>query len=135
MPHAGMPGSSGVSQMEAERLITDANSPVSTPVVGARGANAAQRAAESWGLDTPAAEKFAPRAPVEAPQPEARQPAAEKPAAGAKAPLARSRRKMALLAAAAIIALGGAWYSYDYLTAGRFIVSTDDAYVRADATT
>jgi membrane fusion protein (multidrug efflux system) len=35
-----------------------------------------------------------------------------------------------------IIGLGvlgaGAWYGYDYWTAGRFMISTDDAYVQAD---
>ena len=35
-----------------------------------------------------------------------------------------------------IIALGllgaGAWYGYDYWTDGRFMISTDDAYVQAD---
>ncbi len=36
--------------------------------------------------------------------------------------------------AAAALAAGG-WYGYDWLTVGRFIVSTDDAYVHADATT
>jgi membrane fusion protein (multidrug efflux system) len=27
---------------------------------------------------------------------------------------------------------GGAWYGYDYWTDGRFLISTDDAYVQAD---
>src|SRR6201995_2434536 len=41
-----------------------------------------------------------------------------------------------LLAGAAIAALTGAsWYGWDYWTVGRFLVSTDDAYVRADNTT
>ena len=38
------------------------------------------------------------------------------------------------LAAAILLAAGG-WYGYHWLTVGRFIVSTDDAYVHADATT
>jgi membrane fusion protein (multidrug efflux system) len=38
------------------------------------------------------------------------------------------------LGALALVGLGG-WYGYDYLTVGRYLVSTDDAYVRADATT
>jgi membrane fusion protein (multidrug efflux system) len=41
-----------------------------------------------------------------------------------------------LLAGAALAALAGAsWYGFDYWTVGRFLVSTDDAYVRADNTT
>src|ERR1700754_519018 len=30
---------------------------------------------------------------------------------------------------------GAAWYGWDYWTVGRFHVSTDDAYVKADNTT
>ena len=46
-----------------------------------------------------------------------------------------SFRKL-LLVGVAIAALAGAsWYGYDYWTVGRFLVSTDDAYVKADNTT
>ncbi|WFU41666.1 HlyD family secretion protein [Bradyrhizobium sp. CB82] len=51
----------------------------------------------------------------------------------------RSRRlnlRKLLLAGVAAAALAGAsWYGYDYWTVGRFLVSTDDAYVKADNTT
>jgi membrane fusion protein (multidrug efflux system) len=41
-----------------------------------------------------------------------------------------------LLAGAAVAALaGGSWHGYDYWTVGRYLVSTDDAYVKADNTT
>jgi membrane fusion protein, multidrug efflux system len=41
-----------------------------------------------------------------------------------------------LMAGAAIAVLAGAsWYGWDYWTVGRFLVSTDDAYVKADNTT
>jgi membrane fusion protein (multidrug efflux system) len=41
-----------------------------------------------------------------------------------------------LLAGAAVALLAGAgWYGWDYWTVGRFLVSTDDAYVKADNTT
>ena len=33
------------------------------------------------------------------------------------------------------LAVGGGWYGYHWWTVGRFMVSTDDAYVRADNTT
>lgn len=46
-----------------------------------------------------------------------------------------SVRKL-LLAGAAFVALAGAsWYGYDYWTVGQYLVSTDDAYVKADNTT
>ena len=49
-------------------------------------------------------------------------------------PTGRLRRL--LLAGAAVAALAGAsCYGWDYWTMGRFLVSTDDAYVRADNTT
>jgi membrane fusion protein (multidrug efflux system) len=49
-------------------------------------------------------------------------------------PAGRLRRL--LLTGAALAALAGAsWYGFDYWTVGRFLVSTDDAYVRADNTT
>jgi membrane fusion protein (multidrug efflux system) len=36
---------------------------------------------------------------------------------------------------AAVVLLGGGWFGYDYLTVGRYMVTTDDAYVRAYNTT
>jgi membrane fusion protein (multidrug efflux system) len=57
----------------------------------------------------------------------------------ATAPKARDIRgqlRRLLLAGAAVAALSGAvWYGWDYWTVGRFLVSTDDAYVKADNTT
>ena len=68
----------------------------------------------------------AARAPAEA-------PAAETPpAASSTAPAKASRKRIALGALAAAVVLGGGWYLYDYVTVGRFIVSTDDAYVGVD---
>jgi membrane fusion protein, multidrug efflux system len=41
-----------------------------------------------------------------------------------------------MIASAAVAVLAGAaWYGWDYLTVGRYLVSTDDAYVQADNTT
>jgi len=52
-----------------------------------------------------------------------------------KASLKR-RLRAALFAGAAVAALGGAAdYGWDYWKVGRFLVSTDDAYVKADSTT
>ncbi len=47
----------------------------------------------------------------------------------------RGQLRPLLLAGAAVAALSGAvWYGWDYWTVGRFQVSTDDAYVKADNT-
>jgi len=66
--------------------------------------------------------------------PEARAPAAPAAKQGLRAALQKRRKRLMIGAAAAVLA-GVTWYGYDYVTAGRFIVSTDDAYVHADATT
>jgi membrane fusion protein (multidrug efflux system) len=52
-------------------------------------------------------------------------------------PVARQGRFKRLLTTSAIAALlvGAAWFGWDYWTVGRFLVSTDDAYVQADNTT
>jgi membrane fusion protein (multidrug efflux system) len=59
-------------------------------------------------------------------------------AASATQPVAAKKlnlRKL-LFAGAAISALAGtAWYGWDYWTVGQYLVSTDDAYVKADSTT
>ncbi|HEY9454612.1 MAG TPA: biotin/lipoyl-binding protein, partial [Bradyrhizobium sp.] len=47
----------------------------------------------------------------------------------------KANRKRLLMGVAAVLLLGAGWFGYEYATVGRFIVSTDDAYVRADATT
>ena len=43
-------------------------------------------------------------------------------------------KKAAITSAALLIGAGIVWYGYDYWTAGRFIESTDDAYVGGDVT-
>ena len=47
----------------------------------------------------------------------------------------RNLRKLLLMGAAAIALAGASWYGYDYWTVGQYLVSTDDAYVKADNTT
>ena len=53
------------------------------------------------------------------------------------APLARKGAIRHILMAGTAVALlaGAAWYGWDYWTVGRYLVSTDDAYVKADNTT
>jgi membrane fusion protein, multidrug efflux system len=64
--------------------------------------------------------------------------AAETSIASPPVPAARQKfnfRKM-LMTGAAVAALAGAvWYGWDYWTVGQYLVSTDDAYVKADNTT
>ncbi|HVZ05418.1 MAG TPA: HlyD family secretion protein [Hyphomicrobium sp.] len=40
-----------------------------------------------------------------------------------------SRRKPIFMGIGALVLAAGAWFAYQYITVGRFIVSTDDAYV------
>jgi membrane fusion protein, multidrug efflux system len=66
-------------------------------------------------------------------------PAAPEPAlASAPAPAARQKlnfRKMLMTGAAIAALAGAAWYGWNYWTVGQYLVSTDDAYVKADNTT
>jgi membrane fusion protein (multidrug efflux system) len=48
----------------------------------------------------------------------------------------KGKLRRVLMAGAAVAVLAGAgWYGWDYWAVGRFLVSTDDAYVKADNTT
>jgi membrane fusion protein, multidrug efflux system len=48
----------------------------------------------------------------------------------------KSKLRRLLMAGTAVALLAGAvWYGWDYWTVGRYLVSTDDAYVKADNTT
>jgi membrane fusion protein (multidrug efflux system) len=44
-------------------------------------------------------------------------------------------RKLLLTGATIAALAGAAWYGWDYWTVGQYLVSTDDAYVKADSTT
>jgi membrane fusion protein (multidrug efflux system) len=65
-------------------------------------------------------------------------PAVDKPAAAPAAPAAApksGKRKLVLMGVGALLALAAASYGVHYFLVGRFYVSTDDAYVRANNTT
>jgi membrane fusion protein (multidrug efflux system) len=56
----------------------------------------------------------------------------------APAPMAVKKlnfRKLLTAGAALALLAGATWYGWDYWTVGRYLVSTDDAYVKADSTT
>ena len=87
----------------------------------------------------------AKRRPAETPEPQVEQPAVEKPAASPTAPVApsaqigqaapkRGKRKIVLMGFLTLLALAATSYGVYYLLVGRFYISTDDAYVRANNT-
>jgi membrane fusion protein (multidrug efflux system) len=77
---------------------------------------------------------------AEAPaSPAMEKPAVERPAAAPSAPAAAAapksgKRRLVLMGIIALIVLAGAGYGLEYTLVGRFYVSTDDAYVRANNT-
>jgi membrane fusion protein (multidrug efflux system) len=77
------------------------------------------------------------RRPVEAPASD--KPATDKPAAASPAPAQSAvpksgKRKLVLMGVGLLLALAAASYGVHYFLVGRFMVSTDDAYVRANNT-
>jgi membrane fusion protein (multidrug efflux system) len=80
----------------------------------------------------PAAPAFAPLS-----QPESKGPGTDARPDVKTAPATRkgSRKRVILIGAVAAAALAAGWFGWDYATTGRFLVSTDDAYVRANTTT
>jgi membrane fusion protein (multidrug efflux system) len=83
------------------------------------------------------------RRPVEAERPAIDKPVIDKPAVAPAAPTAPAKsaapksgkRKMVLMGIGTLLALAAASYGVHYILVGRFYVSTDDAYVRANNTT
>src|SRR5579871_5865526 len=45
------------------------------------------------------------------------------------------RKRMLMGGVAGLVLLGAGWFVYDYIAVGRYLISTDDAYVRAYNTT
>jgi membrane fusion protein, multidrug efflux system len=61
--------------------------------------------------------------------------ATETASAGPKASKKDRIRRLLMAGAAVAVLAGASWYGWQYWTVGRFEVSTDDAYVKADNTT
>lgn len=94
--------------------------------------NVARIVSENAGAEEVKAEAAAP---AEAPKAEAPQTAPAQPAP-AVAPAAPKKRRSFVLPVVVLALLGGAgWYGYDWWTNGRFLVSTDDAYIEGDIAT
>lgn len=93
--------------------------------------DAATVSAES--LRAQAADETVAHRPAETPdRPAIEQPAA--PAAAPSAPPKSGKRKIVLIGIVGLLALAAAAYGIHYVLVGRFYVSTDDAYVRANNT-
>jgi len=75
----------------------------------------------------------APASPVSE-KPGVEQPAATSGAPASAAAPKSGKRRLVLMGIVALIALAGAAYAINYVLVGRFYVSTDDAYVRANNT-
>jgi membrane fusion protein (multidrug efflux system) len=99
----------------------------------AEGGFATSAAAPESALSHPAEEPVA-RQPAEAPH----KPAIDQPAAPAAAHVSTApksgKRKLVLMGIITLLALAAASYGVYYVLVGRFYVSTDDAYVRANNT-
>ncbi len=87
-------------------------------------------------------EETARRPPETPASPAIEKPAVEKPSTERPAALAApaaaapksGKRRLVLMGIVALLALAAAGYGADYVLVGRFYVSTDDAYVRANST-
>jgi membrane fusion protein (multidrug efflux system) len=87
-------------------------------------AEAEKAAPEAITVETPVAEnRGPPQAPAAQVQPAA--PVGEK----------KKRRSVVFPIIAIALLAGGAWYGYEWWTNGRFMVSTDDAYIEGDIAT
>jgi membrane fusion protein (multidrug efflux system) len=113
--------------------------PEQDPAEGEFARDTAAALAES--LRAHLADETVARRPSETPdRPAIDKPAADKPAAAPAAPAnpaaPKSRkRKLVMMGVGTLLALAAAAYGVHYVLIGRFFVSTDDAYVRANNTT
>src|ERR1700736_1718680 len=98
--------------------VRDASAALADPLRSHRSEETARRPAEVErpGIDKPAAAPAAPEAPA----------ASAAPKSG--------KRRLVLIGIVALLALAAASYAVHYILVGRFLVATDDAYVRAHNT-
>jgi len=129
--------------MQPQPIEKDEILPFSSRLVGARGANAAKRAARAVHLaptqDLDTTDSAPDEQGPEFPSARRTDAPANDDVAGTKPAASQSRKRLlkrTLIGFIAAIAVAGfGFYGYRWLTVDRFIVSTDDAYVHADSTT
>ncbi|HEY5216083.1 MAG TPA: biotin/lipoyl-binding protein, partial [Pseudolabrys sp.] len=80
-------------------------------------------------------EETVARRPAEQDKPAVDQPAAAPAAPAGSAAPKSGRRRLVLIGIVGLLALAATGYGVHYVLVGRFFVSTDDAYVRANSTT
>lgn len=85
---------------------------------------------------TDEAKRRAPDAPAQTPVeiPQATPPAAAQPSAESAKPAKPGKRRRVLIGVGLLLAIAAASYGTHYYLVGRFMVGTDDAYVRANNT-
>ena len=104
--------------------------------LGSRPAQSVEVDVDTAWTELPAADAAKPVAREEIAPIETASVAAVAPAKPDAAPAKpASRRKFILAGVLALALLGGGYYGYQWWTNGRFMVSTDDAYVSADTAT
>lgn len=96
--------------------------------------NASQNTGAVRAVKLEAAEEQKAEARTEAP---AGQPNAPMAAPATAKPPAAAKKKRGVVLPVVILAVlaGGGWYGYEWWTTGRFMVSTDDAYIEGDIAT
>jgi membrane fusion protein (multidrug efflux system) len=115
--------------------------PEQDPAEGESARDATASAALAESLRAHLTDETVARRPAEVPdRPAIDKPAADKPAAAPAAPANSAtpksrKRKRVMMGVGTLLALAAAAYGVHYVLIGRFFVSTDDAYVRANNTT
>jgi membrane fusion protein, multidrug efflux system len=132
--HPSPPGDRGVRRMYRDQDNDDGHTSVqAVPVPEAKPINQAEL------VGSQRSEPDIPASPSPAAAPrDPGVPTSGAPGGAAASPVRpqRARRRKVVLAAIVLVAAGtGGWFGYKYLTVGRFMVTTDDAYVQAYNTT
>ncbi|MBW9054012.1 HlyD family secretion protein [Rhizobium mesosinicum] len=96
--------------------------------------NVARIVSENAGAEEVKAEAAAPAEALKAEAPQTA-PAQSAPAVAPVAAAPKKRRSFVLPVVVLALLAGAGWYGYEWWTNGRFLVSTDDAYIEGDIAT
>ena len=99
------------------------------------GPEVAEDAADNSAQPRAGVAEEARRRPAEAPGAPAEAPVAASASAASASAAKSGKRKFVMIGALALLALAAIGYGVYFVLVGRFYVSTDDAYVRANNTT